>query len=266
MLFSKNLLVLRGNPSQGCLLFGEISDKVERIFLDYKKVPSDKQKFIIGFDRDEKLNHIITIVLKNGKMYSTNFKINRSSYDIQRIDNIPKKYVQKPKNVKLVKRIKNEAKLLNNARNRIAENTKLYISKIVRPVKGGRITGAFGSQRIINDIPESPHNGLDIAAPTGTTISAMANGLVRLIGDYFYNGKFVLLDHGSGLNSIYIHMSKICVSKWDYVVTGDKIGEIGSSGRSTGAHLHWGINKEDNRINPQLLLKNSDKVFLRIRK
>ena len=91
----------------------------------------------------------------------------------------------------------------------------------------------------------------------------MTTGVVALTGDYYYNGKFVLLDHGAGLTSIYIHMSKISVEKGDYILTGEKIGEVGSTGRSTGNHLHWGIGWKDQRIDPELL-QNMDNIFIKI--
>ncbi|NQT65477.1 MAG: M23 family metallopeptidase, partial [FCB group bacterium] len=119
------------------------------------------------------------------------------------------------------------------------------------------------SRRIMNGIPKAPHNGLDIAAPFGTAINAMTTGVVALTGDYYYNGKFVLLDHGGGLSSIYIHMSKLSVEKGDYILKGEKIGEVGSSGRSTGNHLHWGVGWKGKRIDPEIIT-NMDAVFLKI--
>jgi len=98
---------------------------------------------------------------------------------------------------------------------------------------------------------------LDIAAPEGTEVLAAAAGKVVLTGDYFYNGKFVLIDHGGGLNSIYIHLKEIDVEIGQFVRQGDKIGEVGSSGRSTGPHLHWGVNWKGKRIDPELLLKKN---------
>ena len=176
-----------------------------------------------------------------------------------------KKYVKQPDNPALTKRIDSESALLKKARNSINNNQFHYFEKFVRPIDGGWISGVFGNQRVINGVFKQPHNGLDIAVPEGTEIKAMTSGVVTLTGDYFYNGKFVLLDHGVGLSSIYLHMSKIDVKKGDYVVAGDKIGEVGSTGRSTGNHLHWGVNLYKKRIDPEVFLK-LDEVFFRLKK
>ena len=198
-------------------------------------------------------------------MYTSVFYIIKRNYSIQRIDRIEKKYIEEPRDSILIQRISDESEMLAERRAKIYSNENIYFDEFCMPITDGKITGVFGSQRILNGIPKQPHNGLDIAAPKGTNIMAMTTGIVALTGDYFYNGKFVLLDHGSGLSSIYIHMSNISVEKGDYILTGEKIGEVGSTGRSTGNHLHWGVGWNSKRIDPELL-QNMDDVFLIIQK
>ena len=258
------LISLRGNPVQGGILICEADKSVENLFLDYKKIPISENRAILGFDRDEKLKHKITIVLENGEMYTSVFYITKRNYKIQKIDQIEEKYIEEPRDSVLIQRISDESNILIKRRDKIRSNDNIYFDKFCMPINDGEITGVFGSQRILNGIPKQPHNGLDIAVPEGTDIMAMTTGVVAQTGDYFYNGKFVLLNHGSGFSSIYIHMSKLSVEKGDYILTGEKIGEVGSTGRSTGNHLHWGVGWNSKRIDPELL-QNMDDVFLKIK-
>ena len=126
----------------------------------------------------------------------------------------------------------------------------------INPVEG-IISSRYGKKRFINGSPRSPHLALDIAAPEGTKIISPENGKVILVGDFFYSGKYVIIDHGHGLLSSYSHMSKVSVSKNDIVMKGQKIGEVGSTGRVTGPHLHWTVYYENVRINPESLLKEN---------
>lgn len=116
----------------------------------------------------------------------------------------------------------------------------------------GRFSSGFGLRRFINDQPRNPHNGLDIAAPTGTPIHAPSPGRVILAGDFFFAGKSVFLDHGHGLISFYAHMNDIHVQEGQEVRRGDRIGDIGMTGRVTGPHLHWTIYLNGTPVDPEL--------------
>ena len=132
---------------------------------------------------------------------------------------------------------------------------KLFNQKFLIPVKG-RISGVYGSQRVLNSKPRSTHKGIDIAAPIGTEIIAPSNGKIILKEeDMFFTGKTVILDHGMGLISIFAHLNKIDVSLGQYINEGEKIGEVGMTGRATGPHLHWGIYLERISVDPMALLE-----------
>jgi hypothetical protein len=118
----------------------------------------------------------------------------------------------------------------------------------------GRVSGGFGLRRFFNDEPRQPHSGLDIAAPEGTPIAAPATGTVIEIGDYFFNGLTVLLDHGQGMITMYNHLSRIDVAKGARVARGERIGAIGQTGRVTGPHLHWSVSLNNARVDPALFL------------
>ena len=119
----------------------------------------------------------------------------------------------------------------------------------------GIITGVYGSQRILNGTPKRPHYGLDIANKMGTDVIATSDGEIVLVEkDLFYSGGTIIISHGLGLTSSYLHLSSILVEKGDVVVQGQKVGEIGATGRATGPHLDWRMQIRETRIDPRLLL------------
>ena len=122
----------------------------------------------------------------------------------------------------------------------------------------GRISGVYGSQRVLNGEPRRPHFGLDIAAPTGSPVYAPADGVITLAhSDMYYSGGTLILDHGQGLSSTFLHLSKILVETGTPIKQGDLIAEIGSTGRASGPHLDWRMNWLNRRVDPQLLMNGS---------
>lgn len=122
-----------------------------------------------------------------------------------------------------------------------------------RPVDG-RLSSAFGLRRFFNGEERNPHSGLDFAVPAGTPIKAPAAGKVTLIGDYFFNGKTVFIDHGQGLISMFCHLSSVDVKVGDEIPRGGHIGKVGATGRATGPHLHWNVSLNDARVDPAIFI------------
>lgn len=134
---------------------------------------------------------------------------------------------------------------------------RFWSGSFIEPVQG-RVSGRFGSQRVINGRPRSPHSGEDIAAPEGTPVVAMNSGIVQLTMDHFFTGKGVIIDHGLGLFSMYFHLSRVDVELGERVKKGSVIGSVGATGRATGPHLHWGIRLNGSRVDPYSLQKISN--------
>ncbi|MDR6601377.1 hypothetical protein J2732_002369 [Achromobacter deleyi] len=123
-----------------------------------------------------------------------------------------------------------------------------------RPVNGGRLSSPFGLRRFFNGKERNPHSGLDFAVPAGTPIKSPAAGVVVLVGDYFFNGKTVFVDHGQGFVSMFCHMSAIDVKAGDEVPRGGVVGKVGATGRATGPHLHWNVSLNDARVDPAIFI------------
>lgn len=170
-------------------------------------------------------------------------------YRIQRVDGLPPKTVTP--SAKYLERIRLEAKKIRLARQRNDMRTD-FLSGFVWPVIGP-ISGVYGSQRILNGQPRQPHFGVDIAMPVGTPVVSPAPGVVSFVHNMYFSGKTLVVDHGHGLSSSFLHLKRILVKVGQHVVKGQRIAEVGASGRATGAHLDWRMNWFQHRIDPQLL-------------
>jgi murein DD-endopeptidase MepM/ murein hydrolase activator NlpD len=233
-----------------------IGENIEMVQLNDKPIFVDDGKyFTFGFDRNSSGEYLLKIKIKDSKVILNKILLPERKYKVQKINNMKKSLVTAPKsqNDRLVR----ERKISREARERIGEiGDALYKDGFIKPVKTNRVTSVFGSQRVLNGVAKNPHNGLDYGAPRGTPVYAMTDGFVQLAADtFYYSGNYILLDHGQGLNSFYLHLSKKNVKEGDWVKKGDKIGEIGTTGRSTGPHLHWGVQWYSKRIDPACLLK-----------
>jgi murein DD-endopeptidase MepM/ murein hydrolase activator NlpD len=251
---------ISGKAAPGNILIGKLTEKadaagIKEILLDSVKLKFDKSGvFIFGFDRDDAGSHSLQAEFKNGHKINKQINLAKRVYQEQKLKVKPK-FVTPPK--KELTRIRREAEIIKEARAKIGVTDSAYFSAgFIKPVRGGRMTSVFGSRRILNGVPENIHNGIDIAAPRGTSVYAATDGIVRLTGkNFYYSGNLILLDHGQGLSSIYIHLDKILIKEGQKVYKGQLIGEIGTTGRSTGPHLHWGVQWYDKRIDPMSLLE-----------
>lgn len=208
-------------------------------------------RFVMGFDRDAPGTADIEIKLPDGQIEKRTLTIQPRTWEIERINGLPGRLVTP--NAKTQAKIEADNKLMAAARAR-TESVPFFETGFLMPAEG-RKSGVFGSQRILNGKPRAPHLGLDIAAPIGTPVKATADGIVSLAkADMVLTGKSVVIEHGFGLDSIYIHMNDIRVKDGDRVRQGDVIGEIGKTGRTSGPHLHFGITWFDTRLDPEVVM------------
>lgn len=242
---------LDGPRTQGGLLRGQVPPGST---VDYEgdavRVSPDGW-FLVGFGRDAPPEAELVVVHPDGQRERQVLKVERREYDIQRIDGLPPRQVT-PSEEDLA-RIRAEVRMVKRAR-AIDEPRTDFLGGFRWPIKG-RISGVYGSQRILNGEPRRPHFGIDIAAPTGTTVVAPADGVVTLVHpDMFFSGGTMIVDHGHGLSSAFLHLSRILVEAGAHVTQGQPIAEVGSTGRSTGPHLDWRINLFGRRLDPGLLV------------
>ena len=191
---------------------------------------------------------------KNSSSNDANIKVLPKTYPEQRIKMKQKKYVSPSK--EQLSRIKTEKAHMGKLF-KLWRDTDVSV-QLSWPVTGP-LSSPFGLRRFFNDQPRNPHSGIDIAAPEGTAIVLPSDGLIIDTGDYYFNGKTVFVDHGQGMISMFNHMSKITVNTGDKLKRGDKIGEIGSTGRVTGPHLHWSLSLNEARVDPMLFLPEMKK-------
>ncbi len=244
---------LDGYFIQGGLVIGKTTPGNQVFFNDRAVRVSPRGIFLIGFHRDEPLQISLKITSsEHTVLLDTSLNIKKRQYKIQRINGLPPSKVT-PVKPELRARIKKEQQLARQARIRDDERSD-FMAPFIWPVIGP-ISGVYGSQRILNGKPKWPHYGVDIAAPTGTEVRAPVGGIVTLAHpDMFYSGGTLIVDHGHGLSSAFLHLSKLRVKRGDKVNQGDVIAEVGATGRATGAHLDWRMNLFKRRIDPQLLV------------
>lgn len=194
-----------------------------------------------------------TLRIEGDKAKNITFTVEDHQYKAQYINLTGKKKKFVNPNLAHMDRIKLERPILTKARKTYSD--QLYVDSAFQRPTDGLTTSPFGLKRFYNGKPRRPHTGLDFAGDIGTPIKAPANGRVILTGDFFFNGNSVFIDHGKGLISVYIHMDEIKVENNQTLQTGEIIGTIGSTGRSTGAHLHWGVYLNHTAVDPSLFLR-----------
>lgn len=252
--FSAMALELKGHLTQGGLVTGQL-DNAKSVSLNGKSLKlADNGLFVFGFGRDAKPVHTLSWVDKTGKNHSQDLVITLRDYDIDKITGVAKKYVSPPKAVS--ERISREAIAVRKAR-AVNSDLEYFLQPVLRPAKG-RISGVYGSQRYFNGEPRRPHFGLDIANKTGSPVYAPISGTVVFAEpDLYYSGGTLILDHGHGVTSTYIHLSKLDVKVGQKIEQGTKVAEIGATGRVTGPHLDWRFNWQGERLDPALLMQDT---------
>jgi murein DD-endopeptidase MepM/ murein hydrolase activator NlpD len=208
-------------------------------------------EFVFGFDRDGKAGDKLVARWPDGRHFERVFKPKPRKYDIQKVNGVPDNTVNP--NPADLKRIERDNIVVGKAR--AVRSDRLDFANGFSWPLVGRISGVFGSQRIYNGEPRQPHYGVDVAAPVGTLARAPAAGKVTLAeNDLFFSGGTLMIDHGHGLSSTFLHLSAILVKVGDEVKPGDVIAKVGATGRATGPHLDWRMNWHERRVDPQLLV------------
>ena len=244
-------LALEGELIQGGLAYGQTVPGA-RVTLGERAVRVDPEgRFLLGFGRDAPKTMRLTVALPGGGTVERDLAIAQREYRIQRIDGLPPSKVTPPEEV--LARIRKEGAEVRAVRKNDLD-ARHFDSGFVWPAIGP-ISGVFGSQRILNGQPRQPHYGVDVALPTGSPVVAPADGLVTYANpDMYFSGGTLMIDHGHGLMSAFLHLNSIEVALGQQVRQGELIATIGATGRVTGAHLDWRVNWFDERLDAELLV------------
>ena len=242
---------LEGKLTQGGLVIGHVAPGAAvRLDGEPVKVAPDG-RFVIGFGRDAPPAHLIEVVTADGTAERHRLTVAARHYRIERVDGLPPKTVTLPPEYR--ERRARETAMVRTARAVVSDRLD-WADGFVLPAKG-RISGVYGSQRILNGKPRWPHFGLDVAAPEGTAVVAPAGGIVRLAApDFLLEGGIIIIDHGFGVSSTLMHLSRIDVAVGEEVTQGQQVGAVGATGRATGPHVDWRLNWRDARLDPALLV------------
>ncbi|MET0370833.1 MAG: M23 family metallopeptidase [Sphingobium sp.] len=242
---------LQGMLSQGGVARGMAPPGTLDLRLDEQPVPFDAdRRFIIAFDRDAAPLARLTARLADGRTIAEPLAVAPRAWRIERIDAA----MRPTSNTEafMARRLPELARIA--AARAVTSDAQGWRQAIHWP-RIGRISGFFGAQRIYRGTPGAFHGGVDVAAPTGATVMAPADGVVVLAAaePFSLEGNLLIIDHGHGLNSAFLHLSRIDVKEGDHVAQGQRVGAVGATGRATGPHLHWAMKWNGARIDPLLL-------------
>jgi len=240
-------LELQGELAQGALILGR-SDPGSQIWLNDEPVRvTGDGRFVFGFGREADPDQRLRIITPDGKERVRPLTLARRDYDIQRINGVPSRTVTPSE--EHLGRIRREAEQVREVRSTDSDLTG-FLEAFIWPAEG-RVSGVYGSQRVYNGEPRSPHYGIDIAAPKGSRVTAPAAGIVTMAEpDLFYSGGTLIIDHGYGVSSTFLHLDGFEVALGQRVGQGEVVARVGSTGRSTGPHLDWRINWYGVRLDP----------------
>lgn len=246
-------LKLCGVLRQGEILRADAGAEAQAVTLNGKQIPlAENGGFLLVLGRDEAEKIKITVTDKNNGVANYILPVAKNKWDIQSIKGVEQRKVTPAKedNAEIMR----EQTDVRRALTTLNMQNQSWKNGFDIPLKG-TISGNFGNQRIFNGIPKNPHSGTDIAVPEGTSVKAAGDGYVVLNGsNYFYGGNMVIIDHGEGLQTIYMHLKKSAVKEGQYVKKGQVVGYVGKTGRATGPHLHWGASLNNVRFRPHSLM------------
>ena len=245
-------VVFPASVPQGALVFGKVPPGSQVRYRERLLRATGYGTVAFGVGRDETGPLKVDVTLPSGRMEPVSIAVTPRDWPVEHVNGVPPKTVNPPPEI--AARIQREQALVTAARERDDERTDFALP-FQWPVQG-RISGRFGNARVYNGQPGAAHSGMDIAAPDGTPVKAPAGGVVTFASpDLYLTGGTVLLDHGHGVSSNFLHLSRIDVKVGDRIEPGQVIGAVGATGRATGPHLHWGMNWFDTRIDPLLVLE-----------
>lgn len=237
---------------QGALVIGKVPPGSRVVYAGRVLRTTGYGTVVFGVGRNETGPLVVAVTRPDGSRASARIAVDPRDWPEQRVDGVPPATVDPPPAI--AERIRREQARVAEARTRDDARAD-FAQPFMQPVDG-RISGRFGRARVYNGKPGSPHSGMDIAAPTGTAVKAPAAGIVTFAdSDLYLTGGTLLIDHGHGISSNFLHLSRIDVKSGERVEQGQAIAAVGSTGRSTGPHLHWGMSWFDVRIDPQLVLE-----------
>ena len=237
---------------QGALVIGKVppGSRVEYSGRTLRTTGYGTVVFGVGRDASGPLQ--VAVIRPDGSRADARIAVDPRDWPMERVDGVPPKTVEPPPAI--AERIRREQARVSAARTRDDDRAD-FAQRFIRPVEG-RISGRFGSGRIYNGKPGAGHSGMDIAAPTGTAVKAPAAGIVSFADPGLYlTGGTVVIDHGHGVSSNFLHLSRIDVKVGDRIEQGQPFAAVGATGRATGPHLHWGMNWFDVRVDPLLVLE-----------
>lgn len=243
---------LSGAATQGGTLVGTAPAGTVALKLDAQLVPVDADgRFLIAFDRDAAPNARLAARLPDGRTVERLLTVSPRAWRIERID-APMRPTKSTQAFLALR--KPELEAIAAARETVTD-AQGWRQRFIWP-RIGRISGLFGSQRVYQGTPGAYHGGVDVAGGTGVPVVAPADGVVILAAadkPFTLEGHLLMIDHGHGLNSAFLHLSRIDVKVGDPVAQGQRIGAVGATGRATGPHLHWGMKWNEARIDPMLV-------------
>lgn len=247
---------LPATAQQGAMVVGH-ADPAAAVTVDGRpvRVAADGT-FVFGVPRDAAGTVVVVVTQPGTGRVEHRIAVTARDWPVERVVGVPPQTVNPPPEV--AARIAREQAQVSAARTRDDARGD-FARPFAWPVRG-RVSGRFGNQRVYvlpggGDAPGAPHSGMDIAAPEGAPVLAPAPGIVSFTGELYLTGGTVLLDHGHGISSNFLHLSRIDVRPGQRVEQGEPIGAVGSTGRASGPHLHWGMNWFDVRIDPLLVLE-----------
>ncbi len=233
-----DIMVITVKNSNGSVE-GKLGDK--KIYFNPSK---ESAKAIVGIDLFTKPGDYVLKLTVNGAALTRTVKVIKKKYPLQRLKLPKDMVVLSPENEARVEREQKELSALWPN-----ETKRDWTGDFINP-RPGKISTEFGVRRLINNIPKSPHSGVDVEAEAGDEVRAPNDGIAVMTDTFFYSGNSVFLDHGQGIYTMFFHLSKILVKPGQAVKKGDVIGLVGSTGRSTGPHLHWGVRVQGARVDP----------------